>query len=398
MRVAPLCIVLAIGGLLACSSPVSPIGSQSIAAPGGHGPASGTLVPFRNQPVTLSADSALVLGSGAVTLRFTVASDAAFATVVQTVDVPVVPGQRPTATLASLEAARTYYWRVAPVVGETVGSPGPTATLQIGPQVTLGAPVPVTPLTGASGLEQRPTLTVNNVSRTGPAGAVVYRFEIATSSTFSTLLASGTVSEGATRTSFVPSVELPAETTFVWRAQAFDASNEVSSAYSPTQSATTYFSVDLRTVNFQRFVNVSAWPETNRIIAVEQDGAGTGPMCINHTKRGQWPSSFFFDDPSVPIEGNQWYLARINGQWYAGSGEWLRVGQICKSGQTSELIGPDGSWGGPMDTWRPRRGDPVGYMITTPSRFYPSFRTIDERSNVVVQPWMVNGINTPEGR
>jgi hypothetical protein len=54
----------------------------------------------------------------------------------------------------------------------------------------------------------------------------------------------------------------------------------------------------------------------------------------------------------------------------------------------SENIGPDGTWGGPMDTWRPRAGELVGYMMTTPARFWPAMKTLDERSNMVVQPWV----------
>jgi hypothetical protein len=141
-------------------------------------------------------------------------------------------------------------------------------------------------------------------------------------------------------------------------------------------------------------VNISGWPVTDQIIAVDQDG-GDGSMCINHTMRGLWPTSNFEDNPLVPVEATQWYFARINGQWYGGAGEWLRVNQICKGGQKSEDIGPDGTWGGPMDTWTPKRGDLVGYMISTPARAWPTWSTIDQRSNVVVQPWKVNGISTP---
>lgn len=397
MIMRPVLIGACLAALAACSAPVSPVGSQSVAAPAGQSPATGAQIAYRNQPVVLSSDPALSTTGSSVSVRFQVASDAQFANLVSQTDVTPSAGQRPSVTLATLTASRTYYWRVVPVLGDSLGAPGPTAFFTVGPQVELGTPIPVSPLTGASGLEQRPSLTVLNVTKTGPVGTVLYRFDISLNSSFSPVLMTGTVGEGQNRTTFTPTSDLPSETVFFWRAQAFDALNSVSGSYSATQSGTTYFSIDLTKVNYQKFVNVSAWPETNRIIAVEQDGGGNGPMCINHTKRGLWPASNFFDDPNVPIEGNQWYLARINGQWYAGSGEWLRVGQICKSGQTSEAIGPDGTWGGPMDTWVPKRGEPVGYMLTTPARFYPQFRTTDERSNVVVQPWMVNGINTPAG-
>jgi hypothetical protein len=140
-------------------------------------------------------------------------------------------------------------------------------------------------------------------------------------------------------------------------------------------------------------VDVSSWPITDRIISVDQDG-GDGHICIDHEKSGVWPSVAFVD-PGAEIEANQWYFARINGQWYAGAGEWVRPGQICKTGQMSDSIGPDGTWGGPMDTWVPKPGELVGYMMTTPARNWPDMRTLDERSNVVVLPWKVNGRTTP---
>ena len=99
-------------------------------------------------------------------------------------------------------------------------------------------------------------------------------------------------------------------------------------------------------------------------------------------------------DPATQVQANQWYFANIGGQWYGGSGENMRPNQICKQGQMSEAIGPDGTWGGPMDSWAPRAGELVGYMMTTPARFWPSMKTVDERSNMVVQPWVDSRYST----
>jgi hypothetical protein len=38
----------------------------------------------------------------------------------------------------------------------------------------------------------------------------------------------------------------------------------------------------------------------------------------------------------------------------------------------------------PLRNYLPRIGDTIGLMSTTPNRFYPSMRTVDERSNVVL--------------
>jgi hypothetical protein len=88
----------------------------------------------------------------------------------------------------------------------------------------------------------------------------------------------------------------------------------------------------------------------------------------------------------VQIYANQWYFANIGDQWYGGPAEHLRHGRgFCKSGQGTNTIGPDGGWTEPMRSWRPRVGELVGYMMSTLAR--AGHRSIDERSNVVLQPW-----------
>jgi hypothetical protein len=373
--------------LQACggSSPSSP--STNVNAPAQLSPANGAVLANTSQPITLRVTNATVTGSAAVTYTFEVASDNAFATIVATRSVAADPSGQTSTTLDPLTAGRAYFWRVKTTIGNTSSPYSGTSSFSVGSAVTIQAPVPVAPRTGTTEPSQRPTFVVTNATRSGGAGPISYRFEVSGTSAFATLITSATVSEGAGETTFTPSTDLPAETTVYWRVQAFDATNNASSAYSTPQSVTTTLSIDLRTVNYQRFVNVSSWPETDRIIAVEQDGAGNGDMCISHTKRGLWPEADFLGDPSVTVEATQWYFARINGQWYAGAGEWLRPGQICKTGQTTEQIGPDGTWGGPMDTWAPKAGELVGYMVTTPARDWPNFKTLDERSDIVLVPW-----------
>ena len=252
----------------------------------------------------------------------------------------------------------------------------------------------MSPLTGATGLSQTPTFTVTNAVRSGPVTAISYRFDVSTVSTFSTITQSATVAEQTTRTSWTPTTNLAGGTTYYWRVQAIDSASGITSAYATTQSVTTQVIIDLTKANYQRFTNVSAWPITAKIRAVEQDGNPPGPMCIDYDKRDSWPTSDFFGDPAVQVQANQWYIANIGGTWYAGSGENMRPNQICKQGQMTEAIGPDGTWGGPMDTWAPRPGELVGYMMTTPARFWPSMKTLDERSQIVIQPWIDTRFNS----
>jgi hypothetical protein len=395
VRVWCLCLVLIllVGGAACEKAPTSPAGSTSVTVPSLVSPANGAIVPNGDQPLTLTVRNGLVTDAGApVSYTFEVATDSAFASIVQTKDATQTPGQT-SVQLDPLTPGRDYYWHARTKGGDTAGVFSAPIKFTIGAAVALSTPSAVTPLSGGTA-EQKPVLTVSNVTRTGSTGTIAYRFEIATSTAFSPIVASGTVAEGSGEsTSFTPSVSLAADTTFYWRAQAVDAANNATSAYSTPQSFSTVLSIDLSTVDYQRFVNVSSWPVTDRILSVDQDG-GDGHICIDHEKRGIWPAVAFVE-PGAEIEANQWYFARINGQWYGGAGEWVRPGQICKTGQMSSSIGPDGTWGGPMDTWVPKPGELVGYMMTTPARNWPDISTLDERSNIVVLPWKVNGSTTP---
>ncbi|ODS51850.1 MAG: hypothetical protein ABS36_18935 [Acidobacteria bacterium SCN 69-37] len=382
--------------LISCSkSPVTPSGAATVTTPTPALPANGTSIPNASQPVTLSIENAFVTGAGDdVTYSFEVASDAAFASVVASKDVPQGAG-RTSVVLDPLAPGRDYYWRVRTKSADTVGVFTQPAKFTIGAAVTLSAPALVSPA-ASDYVAPLGTFTVRNVDRSDAAAAITYRFEFSASQAFTTTLMSATVPEGAGETSITLSQSLPEDTTVYWRAQAIDTANSVTGPFSTVRQARTTVTIDLRTVDYQRFVNPSAWPETARIIEVDQDGL-EGYMCINHTKRGIWPPAPFLGQEDVATEGTQWYFAYIGGKWYGGAGEWVRPNQICKDGQMSESIGPDGSWGGPMSDWVPKRGEFVGYMMSTPARTWPSGRTLDERSNVVVVPWKVGGINTPAG-
>jgi hypothetical protein len=105
------------------------------------------------------------------------------------------------------------------------------------PVIVLNAPVPASPADGTTS-QGWPTLVVNNSVRTGPAGALVYRFDLSTTSDFNNIIATGSVAEGAGQTSFTPNVTpLPSDqTTLYWRAVAIDPLNQVTSPASATVS------------------------------------------------------------------------------------------------------------------------------------------------------------------
>jgi hypothetical protein len=231
--------------------------------------------------------------------------------------------------------------------------------------------------------------TVNNAPRTGPATALVYRFEISASPAFNPLALTGTVAEGVGRTTYIPNVDLPGEATLYWRVSATDPASGVNSPASATASFVTSLTIDLRKVVYLRSPDVSDWPQTANLTLVEQDGGGDGAVCMQYTDPG-WPDSpwpFGGADPNFGVYANQWYFAKINGTWYGGAGEWIYRGAgSCKAGQGTFSIGPDSGFGPPFSTWVPKVGELVGFMVTSVARNGVR-RTVDQRSNVIVQPW-----------
>ena len=241
-------IVIA-AGAAACSKGASPAepsastavadanASASVTAPRPLTPAAGALVRNADQPVTLVVGNA-VATSGTATYTFEVATDAAFANkVFSRAGVAQTSGQT-ALTIDRLAAGADYYWRAR---ADSNGTSGPFSAgrkLSIGPAVQIDPPTLLTPANGAT-TQGWPGFTVRNATRSGPAGAITYRFEIATTNTFASIVLTATVSEGNTNTTYVPASTQPApsQNTLFWRVTAIDAGNNVSS---PASSAAVF--------------------------------------------------------------------------------------------------------------------------------------------------------------
>jgi hypothetical protein len=119
--------------------------------------------------------------------------------------------------------------------------------------------------------------------------------------------------------------------------------------------------------------DVSGWPETSRVTSASiQDP----PICIYHTKAGQWPVK-------DGAEGNPWIFVNMDGRWYGATFEWLGSGQQCKYVTRDDIGAHIGR--SPLTGWRPRSGEVVGLMVSGFAR--SSVETIHERSNVVMVRW-----------
>jgi hypothetical protein len=200
-------------------------------------PTNGAQIPNQGQPVTLVVANASGTAAG-TTYTFEVASDIGFTTKVQTRDgIPAGISGQTSAQLDPLPAQKDYYWRARAQSPGTAGTFSDAFRFTIGGAITLGAPVPIGPLTNAE-TTSRPVLRVSNVNRTGPTGAISYRFEIAGDSNFTSLVVIGTNGEGINETGFAPTADLPTGTPLFWRAFAIDAANAVTSPSSAVQSFT----------------------------------------------------------------------------------------------------------------------------------------------------------------
>jgi hypothetical protein len=233
-----------VGGSSASSAPpadgsalISVQATGSIFAPRPVSPANNLIVRFQDQPVTLIVQNAIVTKPGDTTYTFEVAADAAFVSKVQVKDGIAQGGGAATSVqLDALAPSRDYYWHVRAQGAGTVGVFSAPFKFTMGAAIVIAAPVPIGPLNGVTVNTRRPAFRVANAARTGPAGAITYKFEISTVPTFTSLLMSGVNVEGVNETGFIPTADLPPSTSLYWRATAMDAANGVSSSPSAVQN------------------------------------------------------------------------------------------------------------------------------------------------------------------
>jgi hypothetical protein len=362
-------------------------------------PAPNTSLRYTDQPVTLSIANA-VATQGPSTYTFEVATDSNFANRVQTKDVSEGSNGQTSVKLDQLSGGADYYWHVRATAAGTQGVFGATYKFTVGPPIVLGPPTLLGPISNAQ-TGSMPIFSFSNGSRSGPVGPISYRIEVSTNPSFSPDVFDSVVPETAGgRTDVQSPNELPAATNLFWRVTTADASNGVSSPVSSTGTFNTALTIDLSKVVYLNSPNVSGWKRTGYLVSVEQDGseAAGGPMCMTFTDPG-WPDSpwVYGTDPNFGVFGNQWYFANIGGTWYGGAGEWLYRGapSVCKAGQGTTTIGPDSGFGAPFSSWQPRVGELVGYMVTSVARAGSIARTVDERTQIVVQPWRDTSRGSP---
>lgn len=379
-----------------------PIAGVEISTPIPVAPSQEAQVAITQQPVTLVVQNAETNGVRPLNYVFQLSKDTSFASPMFTQN-GVTPGDGQTRLVLSGSLPEgKYYWRASALDGANTGEFSSPVAFTIYTPVVINAPSLVSPADGSTVATLRPTLTVTNATRTGPAGAISYAFEASTDAAFAVgRFASVSVAEGSAQTSYTLNTDLPASTRIFWRVRAYDSKNvgpfsSIRSFMTPAAITTpappsapggggnSRDELDLSTVTIQLGPrDIANWAVTSTVTGTSSTG---GSLCINHTKLGKWPTTIFFDDPNTLLEGNQWVFAFIGGKWYGGAADWYRPGQGCK-GVVASGIGADAFGMEPLHSWVPKQGETYGLMSSTPARAWPAMRTVDERSNVVLTKW-----------
>lgn len=379
----------------ACGTKSPAGGSNSLTAPTPVTPAMGASVSWGSQPITMTVKNAVTTGSGELTYTFEVSTDSAFtasAVVVKKEKVAAGSGGQTSVKLdSSLAGGKGYYWRARANDGSVDGPNSSAVNFSIGAAVDLQAPQPESPESGST-VGVRPNFVIQNCARSGPAGPISYRFEVADNTSFNPVAATASVQEqSGGKTTWTPDSDLTAGKTYYWRVRSTDPGNNVSSGFTNTRSINvtkTGDEIDPTQITWlsPSTTDITHWKVTSTVTDTYVDPR---TICVYHTMSGQWPlADIFHDGNGANIEGNMLLVAKINGKWYGGGIDWLGQGRTCK-GLPAVEIGMDQVRVSPMDaSWPgPKAGDQVGLLVSTPASERLQGRTVNERSNIKLIIW-----------
>lgn len=343
---------------------------------------------YAEQPLTLTVRNAVSTGTSPRTYSFEVATDAAFTNKVYTKD-GVAEGSGQTSVKIDVlpgPGAKSYFWRSRTVAGSQNGPYSNGIGFGVGPAVTLSTPVQVSPAAGAT-VGGQPTLTVNNVARTGQPGTIVYRFEVAATSTFSSLLAVATVNEQAGSTTSATITASLANGNYFWRVQASDPANAVTTAFSGTSPFTVQLFDIKKAVIWNNPPDFADWAETSAITSIEfTDDA----ILVDFDKRdgpGRWPDVGF---GSGSLEYTLGMCVNIQGTWNCSATIQFWYGRdLAASGLPSYIAANwwyDTRWGA-LKGYQPTCGETVGIYAAAGNLRDSGNVIAKERTNIVLMPF-----------
>ncbi len=370
----------------------------SLTTPTPVSPADGAQMTFASQPARLVVGNGVTTGSTALTYTFEVASDSGFANKVYTKDgVAEGGGGQTSLTIDRLTGARTYFWHARSNSGTTQGLFSTARSFTVGPEVVLGTPVLASPGANAT-VSGQPSLTVNNVTRTGPAGQIVYRFEVSTSSSFASLAFVQTVNEqSGASTSVTVSATLTDRATYFWRVQASDPSNAVTTAFSGANS----FVVQLFSMR-DAFIHdnppdLGFWPETAKITSIVFTPGSFEVDFDRRTGPNRWLDvPFGTGDLQYTLGiclnfGGAWHCSAVVQFWFGRN-----LGDSAPPTDIALEWFYDARWGA-LNGHQPVPGEIVGIFVAAgnlrdASYIQATCPRICERSNVALVPWSFGGV------
>ncbi|HXG89022.1 MAG TPA: hypothetical protein VNJ02_11860 [Vicinamibacterales bacterium] len=214
-----------------------PIPGVAITAPKPLEPMVGTQLVSDGQPQTLLIENAGSSGPREMWLQVEVASDGGFQQVMHHADrvAPGPNGRTQYRLPEPLGPGHTYYWRSRAMDGANTGPYSAVAHFSVIEATRIDPPTPLAP-TGAI-TTNRPSFRARNGNVSGPAGNVIYRFEIGTAPDPSATLAVVTATPGSNGETTISMGDLPYGRTFYWRIYATDGGTQ--SPYSGLMSFTT---------------------------------------------------------------------------------------------------------------------------------------------------------------
>jgi len=369
----------------------------SLTAPTPVSPADNALIRFADQPVRLVIGNGVTTGSTALTYTFEVATDSGFANKVYTKDgVAEGGGGQTSLTIDKLAGAETYFWHARSNSGATQGLYSNARSLTIGPEVVLGTPVLAAPGANAT-VGGNPTLTVNNVTRSGPAGQIVYRFEVADSSSFATIVFVQTVAEqSGASTAVTVSATLNDKATYWWRVQASDPSNAVTSSLSTANPFQVQLFSMAQAIIHDSPPDLGSWPETAKITSIDITPRAFLVDFDLRTGPNRWLDVPFGAGDLQYTLGMCFF---INAQWHCSAVVQFWFGRTLEDSAPPTDVAKewfyDARWG-PMTGHQPVPGEIVGIFVGAGNLRDASYTRascprICERSNVALIPWSFGG-------
>jgi hypothetical protein len=380
----------AVSSILDAKSGVTLVSPQLIS------PAPGLRLKFAEQPVTLTVKNGVSTGSTPLTYTFQVASDAAFGSIVFSRE-GVAEGAGQTAlTIDKLAGNKDYYWRARASAGSAVGLFSAIRTFNVGPEVVLQAPTVTAPTNGGQ-LSSQALLVVNNAQRTGPAGALTYRFEVSASSSFGNLaFVAPNVAEQGNQTSVRMDANLTTNGTYYLRVRASDNSNGITGPYSSTIQFK-YVPFDLsQAIIVNSPPDLAVWPEGAKVTSINFTGDAFEVDFDRRDGPNRWP-----DMIPAGFEGalqytlgmcvnnhNQWYCSGVVQFWY---------GRPLSDSTPPSYVGVNWFYDpvrwGPINYYQPQDGELVGLWVGAGNLRDGSNITratcpaVCERSNIALVPW-----------